>query len=246
MTETYTGLLLEPYTDRPGTCGEGLPLHPRERMQEEIAAANAAGIQVRLHCIGDGAVRMALDMYEESERQNGRRDLRNTIEHIENIHPDDLARFAALDVIASMQPYHLTLSNGAKVWRLGEKRCQLEFPIRSIYDCGGRIAIGTDYPVVTINPFATIYAAATRCDDAGLPTGCNADTQKLPLPVILKAYTQGAARVYHADGVMGTIEAGKFANLLVLTDNLFEIPAERIRNTKVAVNYFEGREVYHE
>ncbi len=246
VTETYTGLLLEPYTDRPGTCGEGLPLHPRERMQEEIAAENAAGIQVRLHCIGDGAVRMALDMYEESERQNGRRDLRNTIEHIENIHPDDLARFAALDVIASMQPYHLTLSNGAKVWRLGEKRCQLEFPIRSIYDCGGRIAIGTDYPVVTINPFATIYAAATRCDDAGLPTGCNADTQKLPLPVILKAYTQGAARVYHADGVMGTIEAGKFANLLVLTDNLFEIPAERIRNTKVAVNYFEGREVYHE
>ena len=91
VTETYTGLLLEPYTDRPETCGEGLPLHPRERMQEEIAAANAAGIQVRLHCIGDGAVRMALDMYEESERQNGRRDLRNTIEHIENIHPDDLS-----------------------------------------------------------------------------------------------------------------------------------------------------------
>lgn len=246
VTETYTGLLLEPYTDRPETCGEGLPLHPKEEMQQEIIAANAAGIQVRLHCIGDGAVRMALDMYEESERRNGAGDLRNTIEHIENIHPQDLVRFAGLDVIASMQPYHVTLSNGAKVWRLGEKRCQLEFPIRSICEAGGRIAVGTDYPVVTLNPFATIYAALTRCDDEGKPTGCNPDTQRLPLSAILKAYTAGAARVYHADDVMGTIEEGKFANMLVLTDNLFRIPPEQIRHTRVAVNYFEGREVYHE
>ena len=246
VTETYTGLLLEPYTDKPDTCGEGLPLHPKERMQEEIAAANAAGIQVRLHCIGDGAVRMALDLYEESKRRNGSGDLRNTIEHIENIHPSDIARFAALDVVASMQPYHVTLSNGAKVWRLGEKRCQLEFPIRALYDAGASIAIGTDYPVVTINPFYTIYAALTRCDDAGRPTGCNSGTQRLPLAAILKAYTIGAARVYHADDVMGTIEEGKFANLLVLTDNLFEIPPEQILHTRVMVNYFEGKEVYHE
>ena len=201
---------------------------------------------MRLHCIGDGAVRMALDLYEESKRRNGSGDLRNTIEHIENIHPSDIARFAALDVVASMQPYHVTLSNGAKVWRLGEKRCQLEFPIRALYDAGASIAIGTDYPVVTINPFYTIYAALTRCDDAGRPTGCNSGTQRLPLAAILKAYTIGAARVYHADDVMGTIEEGKFANLLVLTDNLFEIPPEQILHTRVMVNYFEGKEVYHE
>ena len=89
VTETYTGLLLEPYTDRPDTCGEKLPLWPRTKMQEEITAANEAGIQVRLHCIADGSVRMALDMYEEAEKRTGRKDLRNTIEHIENIHPDD-------------------------------------------------------------------------------------------------------------------------------------------------------------
>lgn len=246
VTETYTGLLLEPYTDKPETCGEGLPLHPKELMQQEIIAANAADIQVRLHCIGDGAVRMALDMYEEAGRQTGKTELKNTIEHIENIHPDDIDRFAGLGVIPSMQPYHVTLSNGAKVWRLGEERCKLEFPIRTIYDHGGQIAIGTDYPVVMINPFYTIYAAATRCDDEGKPTGCNPDTEKLPLSVILKAYTAGAAEVYHAADTMGTIEAGKCANMLVLTKNLFEIPAEQIRGTRVSVNYFEGREVYHE
>lgn len=246
VTETYTGLLLEPYTDKPETCGEGLPLHPKELMQQEIIAANAADIQVRLHCIGDGAVRMALDMYEEAIKQTGKKNLKNTIEHIENIHPDDIDRFARLGVIPSMQPYHLTLSNGAKVWRLGEERCKLEFPIRTIYDHGGQIAVGTDYPVVTINPFYTIYAAATRCDDDGKPTGCNPDTEKLPLSVILKAYTAGAAQVYHASDTMGTIEAGKYANMLVLTKNLFEIPVEQIRDTRVSVNYFEGREVYHE
>lgn len=248
VTETYTGLLLEPYTDRPETCGEGLPLHPAARMQEEITAANKAGIQVRLHCIADGSVRMALDLYEQAQKESGWDTSvhQNTIEHIENIHPDDIDRFAKLGVIPSMQPYHVTLSNGGKVWRLGEERCKLEFPVRTIYDHGGQIALGTDYPVVTINPFVTIYAALTRCDDAGQPTGCNSATEKLPLPVILKAYTDGAARVYHAQDRMGTIEPGKQANIIVLTQNLFEIPPEKIRDTKVAVNYFEGSVVYGE
>lgn len=242
VTETYTGLLLEPYTDRPETCGEGLPLHPAARMQEEITAANRAGIQVRLHCIADGSVRMALDLYEQAQKESGWDSSvhQNTVEHIENIHPDDIDRFAKLGVIPSMQPYHVTLSNGGKVWRLGEERCRLEFPIRTIYDHGGQIALGTDYPVVTINPFVTIYAALTRCDDEGQPTGCNAATEKLPLSVILKAYTYGAACAYHAQDQMGTIEPGKLADIIVLTQNLFEIPPEKIRDTRVAVNYFEG------
>lgn len=247
VTETYTGLLLEPYTDRPDTCGEGLPLHPVERMQEEITAANKAGIQVRLHCIADGSVRMALDLYEQAQRESGWDTSRhkNTIEHIENIHPDDIDRFAELGVIPSMQPYHVTLSNGDKIWRLGAERCRLEFPIRTIYDHGGQIALGTDYPVVTINPFHTIYAALTRCDDHGHPTGCNAATEKLPLSVILRAYTDGAASVYQVQEQMGTLEPGKLANIIVLSQNLFEISADEIRKTTVDVNYFEGREIYH-
>lgn len=246
VTETYTGLLLEPYTDRPETCGEGLPLWPKDRMQEEITAANKAGIQVRLHCIADGSVRMALDMYEHSEQVNGDKGLYNTIEHIENIHPDDIERFRELKVIPSMQPYHVTLSNNGKIWRLGKERSKLEFPVRSIYEAGDEIAFGTDYPVVTINPFYTIYAAMTRCNDEGEPICQNYDTQTLPLDVILKAYTKTAAKVYHAEDRMGTLEEGKMANLIVLNQNLFEISPMEVHNTKVMVNYFEGREVYHE
>ena len=245
VTETYTGLLLEPYTDRPDTCGEGLPLHPVERMQEEITAANKAGIQVRLHCIADGSVRMALDLYEQAQRESGWDTSRhkNTIEHIENIHPDDIDRFAELGVIPSMQPYHVTLSNNDKIFRIGAERCEYEWPVRTIHRAGGEIAIGTDFPVVTIDPFKTIYAAVTRRNDAGNVV-CHNPWETLEMAEALKAYTTGAAKVYHADKEMGTLEEGKLANLIVLSDNLFEIPTEQIEDTKVVVNIFEGKEIY--
>ena len=245
VTETYTGLLLEPYTDDPSTCGQLKP-PPREQMEREIAAANREGLQVRLHCIGDGAVRLALDLYEHSYRENGEkeRQARNTIEHIENIHPYDIPRFAELGVVPSMQPYHLTLSNNGKVRQLGEKRCVLEFPVRTMQEACGHLAIGTDFPVVTINPFTTIYAALTRCDDRGVPTGRNGAAQKLSLAEVLHAYTREGARVYHAEDDFGTLEAGKCANVIVLDRNLFRCVPEEIRRARVDVNYFEGREIY--
>lgn len=243
VTETYTGLLIEPYTDRPETCGDKLPLWPREKMEQEITAANAAGIQVRLHCIADGSVRMALDMYEKSLRVNGRKDIRNTIEHIENIHPDDLDRFAELSVIPSMQPYHLTLSENDKIIQLGAQRCRYEWPMKTILEHGGRLAIGTDFPVVGLNPFRTVYAAVTRKDDDGVPTGHN-PWEAISLPDALKAYTIEASRVYHAEERMGSLEEGKDADLIVLERNLFAIPPEEIQNVTVFATYFEGKKIY--
>lgn len=246
VTETYTGLLLEPYADRPDTCGENLPLWPREKMQEEIIAANKEGIQVRLHCIADGSVRMALDMYEKSKQENPDMKVQNTIEHIENIHPDDIKRFREIDVIPSMQPYHVTLSNGDKMQSLGAKRCELEWPIRTIYENGGQIAIGTDFPVVHYDPFATIYAAYTRCDERGKPICQNAETERLPMDIILKAYTVGSAKVYMCEDYAGTLEPGKDANLIVLSDNLFEMDKNpmRILSTEVEEHIFEGELIY--
>ena len=243
VTETYTGLLLEPYTDRPDTCGEKLPLWPRAKMQEEITAANEAGIQVRLHCIADGSVRMALDMYEEAEKRTGRKDLRNTIEHIENIHPDDIRRFKELDVVASMQPYHLILSNNDKIVRLGKKRCRYEWPMKSITNTGAAFAVGTDYPVVGLDPFQTIYAAVTRKDADGRISGQN-PWEAIDMATVLKGYTYGAAYVYQAEDRTGSIEEGKCANLIVLDQNLFTIDPEKIPDTKVVWNILEGQTIY--
>ncbi len=246
VTETHTGLLLEPYADDPTTCGNGLPLWPKEAMQEEITAANKAGIPVRLHCIADGSVRMALDLYEKAQKESGRYDLGNTIEHIENIHPSDLPRFAALQVIASMQPYHLILSNNSKLASLGRERCRYEFPWHSVLEAGAHLALGTDYPVVSLNPFATMQAALTRREESGAPSGQNADLECMTLPEVLRGYTIEGARVYHAEKEMGTLEAGKMANIIVLSGNLFETPPEKIGQMKVQVNYFEGRKCYEE
>lgn len=215
VTETYTGLLLEPYTDKPETCGEGLPLWPERKMKKEIIAANKAGIQVRLHCIADGSVRMALDLFEKSAEVNGEHGLRNTIEHIENIHSDDLDRFAELDVIPSVQPYHVTLAANGKVNQIGEKRARLQWPFRTLLEHEGALALGSDYPVVTIDPFTTIYAAVTRRDDDGNLTSTNS-WEKISMADTLKAYTSGAARVYHVEDSMGTLEPGKMADIIVL------------------------------
>ena len=244
VTETHTGLLLEPYTDMPDTCGDNVPLRAKELMQQEITAANKAGIQVRLHCIADGSVRMALDMYQASAAENDIVPLRNTVEHIENIHPDDIGRFKELGVVPSVQPYHLVLANNGSVIRLGKERCKYIFPNRTLYENSEDLAFGTDYPVVTMDPFVSIHAALTRCDDDGNPSGLNHEEQKLPLEVILKCYTINAARVYHCEDKMGSIEPGKMANFLVLSRNLFKAGPDEIEDTHVEVNYFEGREIY--
>ena len=242
VTETYTGLLLEPYTDKPETCGEGLPLWPERKMKKEIIAANKAGIQVRLHCIADGSVRMALDLFEKSAEVNGAHGLRNTIEHIENIHPDDLDRFAELEVIPSVQPYHVTLAANGKVNQIGEKRARLQWPFRTLLEHEGALALGTDYPVVTIDPFTTIYAAVTRRDDEGKLTSTN-PWEKISMEDALKAYTIGAARVYHVEDSMGTLEPGKMADIIVLSGDLFNVDKEEIRGMKVEANYFEGEKI---
>lgn len=242
VTETYTGLLLEPYEDKPDTNGYGLPLWPRDKMQQEIIAANKEGISVRLHCIADGSVRMALDMYEESKNQNIHSNVRNTIEHIENIHPDDIERFNKIGVIASMQPYHVTLSNGDKITRLGKERCKFEWPIRTLIEAGASMALGTDCPVVDINPFNTIYAAVTRRDENG-KVMCQNPWESLDMSTVLKAYTSGSAYAYNVDEKMGTIEEGKIANFIILNDNLFDMDYNDIENNSVIAYFFEGKSI---
>jgi predicted amidohydrolase YtcJ len=241
VTSTYTGYLLEPYSDRPDMCG--FPVNTPEYYEKCIIAANRHGFGVRLHCIGDAAVRLALDCFEKSNAVNENRNVRNSIEHIENIHPDDIPRFVKLGVVASMQPRHLPLDANEKITRIGRERCKYEWPNRSILDSGGILAFGTDYPVVNYNPFENLYYAVTRNGYDRKPTGVN-QSEKVTLAEALRAYTFGGAYVSGRDKELGTLKAGKLADVIVLDRNLFKTDTEDIPNTGVLLTVFDGNVIF--
>ncbi len=243
VTSTYTGLLLEPYADRPDTVGEGVPLDSQESLNASVIAANRAGLPVRIHCIAEGAVRMALDAYEASLEANGRHGLVNTIEHIETIHPDDIPRFKKLGVVASMQGEHLPLEMNEKLIRLGEERCRYEWAFRSLKDAGTVLALGTDFPIVKYNQFPGIYAAVARKNYDGSMAGAD-NGEYLTLAEALKANTLGSAFVYGRDHELGSLEPGKLADIIVLDRNLFSAPKDEIKDAKVLLTVMDGNVVY--
>ena len=246
VASTYTDLMLEPYSDNPDSVGDP-PNFDKEYYLRNIPKANEKGLPVRLHCIGDRAIRWAFDGFEESNKYNDNpgniKGIRNGIEHIESIHPDDLPRFRELGVVASMQPYHLTLDANEKISRVGPDRCRLEWPHRSILDSGAVLCFGTDYPVVSFDPFENIYVAITRKDDERKPTGTNPE-QCITLAEALKCYTWGSAYSYGMEHEVGTLEPGKKADVIILDRNLFDISAEEIPETKVQRTYLNGELVY--
>ena len=241
VTSTFTGYLLEPYSDRPDWCGE--PTESREYFMNSIRAANKLGYGVRLHCIADGSVRLALDCIENSAHYNDLSRIRNTIEHIENIHPDDIPRFKQLGVVASMQPRHLPLEDNEKIGRLGVERCRWEWPFRSMIDQGATMAFGTDYPVVEYNPFETIYYAVTRIGYDGKPTGAN-PWEAPTLEETIRGYTYGGAYASNREHELGTLKAGMLADVIVVDKDLFSIPVEEILDCQVLLTVMDGKVVY--
>ncbi|MEL7658187.1 MAG: amidohydrolase family protein [Bacillota bacterium] len=241
LRRTYTAYLLEPYSDNPETVG--FSNYPAELYEECIVGANKEGFGVRLHCIGDAAVRLALDAFEKSNHQNDNRMLKNTIEHIESIHADDIPRFAQLGVVASMQPIHLPLDVNEKISRIGEERCQYEWPFKTMLENNATLAFGTDFPVASINPFPNIYAAVTRCDEHGELFGINPQ-ERISLAETLRAYTYGSACAINREKELGTLEAGKLADIVVLDRNLFAVSEAEIPVTSVALTVMDGQIVY--
>lgn len=244
VTETYTGLLLEPYANRPDTCGINVPVRPQAELNESVCRANAQGLPVRIHCIADGSVRMALDAFAYSAEKNGKNPA-NCIEHIENIHPDDIPRFKELGVIPSMQPIHLLLDGGGKLSRLGEERVKWEWPLRTMLLSCGELALGTDYPVVDMNPFENIYAAVTRKYKDGTPAGFNPE-ECLTMGQTLRAYTYGAAAAYSRRNEIGSLREGMLADVVVIDRNLFQAKEQEILNSHVVMTMSGGRIVYEQ
>lgn len=239
VASTYTAYLLKPYEDRPDTCGEGVPLATKESLEASVIAGNAAGLPVRIHCIGDAAVRMGLDAYEASIRENGRHGLRNSIEHIETVDPEDLGRFKELDVIASMQGEHLPLDGNEKLVRVGNDRSRWEWAFKSVIDSGATLAFGTDFPVVNYNQLQGIWAAVTRKNYDGSHAGADSG-ENITLADALIANTLGSAKVYSREHELGTLETGKLADVIVLDRNLFDVPEDEIRDAKVILTMMDG------
>ena len=240
-----TAALFEPYSDEPNNQGIlSAEMHPPESMRERLLKADGAGLQLRVHAIGDRAISMILDMFAAIERANGYHDQRMTIEHAQHMAPKDFERFATLHVIASMQPYH-AIDDGRWVeGRIGRERAKTSYAWRSFLDHGVTLAFGTDWDVAPLNPMLGLYAAVTRATlDGKNPRGWIPE-QKITLAEALEAYTLGSAVAEFQENEKGSITRGKLADMVILSDNIFATKAEDIRDVKVETTIVGGRVVY--
>jgi len=241
-----TALLFQPYLDAPNTSGlANSEMIPESKMRDHILSADRAGLQVAVHAIGDKANHLVLGMYEEAERQDGPRDRRFRIEHAQHLLPGDIPRFGKLHVIASMQPYHCIDDGRWAEKRIGPERAKTTYAFRSLLDTGAVLAFGSDWPVAPMAPLLGIYAAATRRTlDGKHPDGWVPE-QKITVAEAIRAYTMGSAYASFDEKIKGSIEPGKLADMVVVSDDILSIPAVQIEKTQVETTVFDGKVVYH-
>ena len=240
-----TAWFFEPYSDAPNTSGIPSPelLHP-DKMYEEMRDADKAGLQLAVHAIGDRAIRAILDMFERLEHEEGMSDRRLRIEHAQHLSPADIPRFAKLHVIASVQPYHAIDDGRWADKRIGPERVKTTYAFRSLLDVGAVLAFGSDWFVAPMNPLVGIYAAASRRTlDGKHPNGW-VPQQRISVAEAVHAYTMGSAYASLEDGIKGSIEPGKLADLAVLSDDIFHIDPVAIEKTKVDVTIFDGKVIF--
>ena len=243
VCEAHTGYLTEPYADDPTTCGE--PTIWRDELEAMVEEADAEGMSVRLHCIGNGAVKQALDVFESVQRKHGFKGLHNAIEHIETCCPEDIERFAKLGVMPSMQPIHSVLNVDGYPELLGEKWRPYMWPVKSLMDAGAIVAYGTDAPVWNLNPMEGLFAAITRQQPwDNYPEGGFVPEQRISLGAALQAYTYGAARVENFEERVGTLAPGKLADFVIMDRNLFESSPAEILEAKALYTFIDGKAVY--
>ncbi len=240
-----TAWFFEPYTDAPQTSG--LPsdeLMDPELMYRNLRDADALGLQVAIHAIGDRANATVLDLWERLIRDNGRRDRRARIEHAQHLRAQDFPRFRELDVIASVQPYHCLDDSRWACRRIGNDRAQRTYAFRSLLDAGAPLAFGSDWWVAPISPLLGIYAAATRRPvDGSCPEGWVPE-QKVTVREAIHAYTVGSAHASGEERIKGSIEPAKLADLVVLSDDILAMQPEKIKDVSVDATIFNGQILY--
>jgi predicted amidohydrolase YtcJ len=212
-------------------------------MWHNIEAADAAGLQIAVHAIGDRANNIILGLYERIEREHGERDRRLRIEHAQHLLASDIPRFAQFHVIASMQPYHCIDDGRWAEERIGPERAKTTYAFRSLLDSGAMLAFGSDWDVAPMSALMGIYGATTRRTlDGKHPDGWVPE-QKITVQEAVRAYTMGSAYASFEDKLKGSIEPGKLADLVVLSDDIFAIDPIKIADVKVVATIFDGRAI---
>ena len=240
-----TAYFFEPFNDQPGNYGllwEGM--QPLSLMRGRMMAADAAGMQICTHAIGDRGISMILDLYSEIEQAHGAADRRWRIEHAQHMAEKDFARFAQLHVIASVQPYHAIDDGRWAEQRIGHDRASRTYAFRTFLQHGVRLALGTDWNVAPLNPLLTVYAAVTRATlDGKNPNGWFPE-QKLSAAEAIEAYTMGSAYAEFQDQVKGSITVGKLADMVLLSDDILSIEPARIREATVLKTILGGKVIW--
>jgi hypothetical protein len=244
---SQTAALLEPYLDAHGkpTHNRGPSYFTQSNLNQIVSLANAAGLTVHVHAIGDRAVRAALDAFAFSRQQNGELDSRDQIAHLELIDPADFARFRELGVIANLQLLWAERDDyidRATVKYLGPVRSRYLYAARSLQDAGALIAGGSDWGVSSFDAFEAMEHAITRAAGPGkrplLPE------QAIGIQDAVDAYTINAAFALKQERTTGSLEVGKRADFIVLDRDVFAIDARALHETRVLSTYLDGREVY--
>jgi predicted amidohydrolase YtcJ len=245
VIESHTAAMIEPYSDDPSLKGK-LFWDPT-KYSSAVAELDKRGLQLFTHAIGELGVRTALDAYQHAEEVNHSSDRRPRIEHIETVTAADIPRFGKLGVIASMQPLHsYPNADTLDVWvrNAGPDRASRGWSWKSISDAGGRYAFGSDWPVVTLNPWEGLQTAVTRQTREGKPAAGFVPSQRLTVAQAVEGYTLGAAFAGRREKTEGSLEKGKLADLIIVSQNIFEIDPHKISETKVRTTIVGGKVVY--
>jgi predicted amidohydrolase YtcJ len=245
VVETHTAALLAPYADQPSMNGALFWELPK--YQHAVIELDKQGIQLFTHAIGDYAVRTALDTYELAAKKNHDKGRRPRIEHVETIDASDIPRFAKLGVITSMQPLHAYPdADTLDVWarNLGPERASRAWVWKSIAGDGGHYAFGSDWPIVTLNPWEGVQTAVTRQTADGKPAGGFVPSQRLTVAQAVEGYTIDAAYAGRREKTEGSIETGKVGDIIIVDRNIFEIEPHNIGETKVVITIVGGKIVY--
>ena len=241
VIDAFTGFMLEPYVNNRSTRGEAI--YSDQHFKDIAIQADKQGLQITVHAIGDAAIRRTLDGYETALKANGKRDSRHRIEHIEFLHPDDLPRFKELGVIASMQPYHCSRPEKNYLLPyldcLPQNRYQDCMPWESLRQSGTHLAFGSDWPVVSMNPF---YGFAWAVNREPWLTGLPHEAQTLANTLL--AYTKNAAYTEFAELQKGQLKEGMLADMVLLSEDIFAIPSTELENLSADLTLCDGEIVF--